>query len=67
MRILFFHPKLQLQNDAFVSIYFAPWRWLPLIKKQGILGALLTMFRLLKSYKRIILNTNGFFMFKENE
>lgn len=39
---------LQLQNDAFVSIYSAPWRWIPLIKKQGIVGFLLTLFRVFK-------------------
>lgn len=58
---------LQLQNDAFVSIYLAPWRWIPVIKKQGMLGLLLTLFRLLKSFKRIVLNKNGFFRFKENK
>ena len=57
---------LRLQNDGFVSIYLAPWRWKPIIKKQGILGLLLTTFRLLKSLKRIILNKNGLFRFKEN-
>ena len=56
---------IRLQNDAFVSIYSAPWRWIPMIKKQGIFGAVLTFFRLLKSLKRIILNENGFFRFKE--
>lgn len=56
---------IQLQNDAFASIYFAPWRWIPLIKKQGLMGAVLTFFRMLKSFKRIILNKNGFFRFRE--
>ncbi|HAM39144.1 MAG TPA: hypothetical protein DCP53_07115 [Elusimicrobia bacterium] len=38
-----------IQNDAFVSIYFAPWRWLPMIKKSGI-GSIFLMFsRLIKS------------------
>lgn len=42
---------LDLQNEGFVSIYSAYWRWWPMIKKQGILGFLLTMFRLLKIWK----------------
>ena len=64
-----FTPKdlIRLQNDAFVSIYIAPWRWLPMIRKQGMFGAVLTFFRLLKSLKRIILNENGLFRFKENK
>lgn len=56
---------LQLQNDAFVSIYLAPWRWMPVIRKQGIVGFMLTFFRLLKSLGRIIVNKNGFFRFKK--
>lgn len=55
---------IKLQNDAFVSIYMAPWRILPMLKKQGILGGLLMLFRMIKSIKRIILNENGLFRFK---
>lgn len=40
---------VQLQNDAFVSIYFAPWRWRPMFKKSGFKGLKLTFTRLLKS------------------
>ena len=58
---------LELQNDAFVSIYSAPWRWLPMIRKQGLMGAVLTIVRILKSFKRIVLNKNGLFRFKERE
>jgi anaerobic magnesium-protoporphyrin IX monomethyl ester cyclase len=58
---------VQLQNDAFVSIYLAPWRWIPMIKKQGLVGAMLTFWRLLKSFKRILVNKNGFFRFKEKD
>lgn len=40
---------IELQNQAFVSIYLAPWRWLPMLRKSGILGCLLTFSRLVKS------------------
>lgn len=40
---------IQLQNDAFVSIYCAPWRWLPMFKKSGFKGLMLTFTRLIKS------------------
>lgn len=43
---------LDLQNEGFVSIYSAYWRWWPMIKKQGILGFLLTMFRLVNILRR---------------
>ena len=40
---------IQLQNDAFASIYLAPWRWIPVLKKSGLLGLMLTFKRLIKS------------------
>lgn len=43
---------IKLQNDAFVSIYLAPWRWLPMLRKYGLLGCLLTFSRLVKSVLR---------------
>lgn len=39
---------IDLQNEAFVSIYMAPWRWKPMIKKSGIKGFILTFSRLIK-------------------
>ena len=38
---------IELQNDAFVSIYAAPWRIKPMLKKMGIIGGLLTLIRLI--------------------
>ena len=32
---------IQLQNDAFASIYMAPWRFFPVLRKQGVLGLFL--------------------------
>lgn len=40
---------INIQNEAYASIYLAPWRWVPMIKKFGIFGALLTFGRLLKT------------------
>lgn len=39
---------INIQNEAFASIYLAPWRWKPMIKKSGLFGAILTMNRLIK-------------------
>lgn len=51
MRVGGFSPEdlIKLQNDAFASIYLAPWRWKAMYKKSGALGCLLTLNRLLKS------------------
>jgi radical SAM superfamily enzyme YgiQ (UPF0313 family) len=54
---------VMLQNDGFVSIYLAPWRLASVFKKNGIMGLLLTLLRLLKSSRRIIVNKNGLFWF----
>lgn len=40
---------IELQNQAFASIYLAPWRWKPMLKKSGIIGGFLTFTRLVKS------------------
>jgi len=45
---------IHLQNDAFVSIYMAPWRWIPMIKKSGWFGLVLLMVRVYQSLKRLI-------------
>lgn len=39
---------IELQNDGFVSIYSAPWRWRPMLNKHGLLGGGLMLFRLAK-------------------
>jgi radical SAM superfamily enzyme YgiQ (UPF0313 family) len=43
---------IKLQNDAFVSVYLAPWRWKSMYKKSGIIGCFLTFVRLIKSIIR---------------
>lgn len=39
---------IDLQNEGFVSIYSAPWRWKPMLKKHGLLGGSLMLFRVAK-------------------
>ena len=43
---------VELQNDGFVSIYSAPWRWKPMIRKMGIFGALLMLIRVATLWRR---------------
>lgn len=43
---------IKLQNDAFSSIYLAYWRLIPMLRKSGICGCLLTFSRILKSIFR---------------
>lgn len=56
---------IRLQNDAIVSIYLAPWRLIPMFKKSGIIGGLLTLMRLVRSFKRVTSNKDGLFRFKD--
>lgn len=54
---------IKLQNDAFSSIYFAYWRWMPVLRKSGYLGLILTFWRLIKSiahgrFELIFINRN---------
>ncbi len=47
---------LDLQNEGFVSVYSAPWRWIPMIQKNGIIGGLLMLWRVFKlMYERVII------------
>ena len=39
---------IDLQNEGFVRIYSAPWRWKPMFAKHGIIGGLLTLMRVFK-------------------
>ena len=43
---------IDIQNEAFASIYLAPWRWEPMIRKSGAKGALLTFNRLVNCLKK---------------
>ena len=51
----------RLQNEGFVSIYSKYWRWLPVLRKNGIIGLLLTFYRIIKMLKdKIIYKTENF-------
>ncbi|MFC1511454.1 B12-binding domain-containing radical SAM protein [Candidatus Margulisiibacteriota bacterium] len=39
---------IRLQNRAYVEIYSAPWRIMPMLRKSGVIGGLLTISRLFK-------------------
>jgi len=39
---------IRLQNEGYVSIYSRYWRWLPTIKKYGVIGLVLTFLRMFK-------------------
>jgi radical SAM superfamily enzyme YgiQ (UPF0313 family) len=45
---------IELQNEGFVSIYSAPWRWVPMLKKHGAIGGALMFFRLATLWRRKI-------------
>ena len=47
---------IRLQNEGFVSIYSKYWRWKPVFNKFGIIGLLLTFYRMLKMVKDKILH-----------
>lgn len=46
---------IELQNEGFVSIYSAWWRWYPVWKKHGIIGLLLQLVRLGRMWRRKIM------------
>jgi anaerobic magnesium-protoporphyrin IX monomethyl ester cyclase len=39
---------IELQNEGFVSIYSAPWRWVPMLRKHGLMGGSLMLLRVAK-------------------
>jgi len=43
---------IKLQNDAFASVYLAPWRLKTMLRKSGIIGVFHTFIRLIKSVAR---------------
>ena len=45
---------IKLQNDAFVSIYLAPWRMIPMLRKSGLMGGVLMLLRLMRSMRRLV-------------
>jgi len=47
---------IKMQNWGFLMIYSKPWRWLPVIRKHGVVGFLLQFVRLWKLAKDIFLD-----------
>lgn len=47
---------IRLQNDALVSIYLAPWRIKPMLKRMGIIGGFLMLIRLIISIAHLLVN-----------
>lgn len=43
---------IDLQNEGFVSIYSAPWRWIPTWRKHGVVGALLMGVRVIRLWRK---------------
>jgi radical SAM superfamily enzyme YgiQ (UPF0313 family) len=43
---------IDLQNEGFVSIYSAPWRWIPTWRKHGVVGGLLMLLRVVRLWRR---------------
>lgn len=39
---------IELQNEGFVSIYSVPWRWKPMFRKYGFMGAVKQLLRVVK-------------------
>jgi anaerobic magnesium-protoporphyrin IX monomethyl ester cyclase len=46
---------IELQNEGFVSIYSAWWRWYPVWKKHGIMGLMLQLLRLGRMWRRNVM------------
>ena len=46
---------IEFQNWGFVKIYFKPWRWLPVLKKHGIVGFLMQGLRVFRLWKNWLL------------
>tara|TARA_Y100000590_G_scaffold419127_1_gene520607 strand:- start:4970 stop:6397 length:1428 start_codon:yes stop_codon:yes gene_type:complete len=42
---------VRLQNEGFVSIYSKYWRWWPVLRRHGIIGLLLTFYRMVLMIK----------------
>lgn len=43
---------IDLQNEGFVSVYSAPWRWGPMYRKHGLIGFALMLIRVFRLWKK---------------
>lgn len=46
---------IELQNEGFVSIYSAPWRWKPMWRKHGTIGFVLMLVRVARLWRKKVM------------
>ena len=50
---------IDLQNEGFVSIYSAPWRWMPMLQKHGVIGGTLMLVRVARLLSKKLFGGSG--------
>ncbi len=50
---------IDLQNEGFVSIYSAPWRWIPMLQKHGVIGGSLMLIRVARLLSKKLFTSSG--------
>jgi hypothetical protein len=50
---------IDLQNEGFVSIYSAPWRWIPMLQKHGVVGGSLMLIRVGRLLSKKLFKPSG--------
>lgn len=50
---------IDLQNEGFVSIYSAPWRWIPMLQKHGVIGGTLMLIRVARLLSQKLFKQSG--------
>lgn len=50
---------IDLQNEGFVSIYSAPWRWVPMLQKHGLIGGSLMLVRVARLLSKKLFKSSG--------
>lgn len=50
---------IDLQNEGFVSIYSAPWRWVPMLQKHGVIGGTLMLIRVARLLSQKLFKRSG--------
>ena len=50
---------IDLQNEGFVSIYSAPWRWIPMLQKHGAIGGSLMLIRVARLLSKKLFAPSG--------
>lgn len=50
---------IDLQNEGFVSIYSAPWGWIPMLQKHGVIGGTLMLIRVARLLSQKLFKRSG--------